>query len=231
MTVMVYDGVVDFWTDTDGDGLSDWVDADMGPRADHDNDGIANLADSSCYSEVTDEWVSNYDQDANGIIDGYARTVILHTVIDVGYGQSFGDYREMETHTFRTEMGYVHMFQSAHHVGKFDQFDANRNCIPDTEEVPVANETMAELESIGESEVLVESEVLTESDSEPPETVPPVLAAARASGSGGGCSIASTTSSSGTDQRSAIDPTLWLLLIFSGMSLLRRAARSCDQTA
>jgi len=210
------DGVVDFWTDTDGDGLSDWVDADMGPRADHDNDGIANLADFSCFRAAAGE--GYIDRDLNGIIDGYGRTSIRGAEINVGFGLSHWEYGEMETHTFRAELGYVHMFQPTHLVEEFDQFDANRNCIADAEEVSVANEIMAESASLGD-----ETEVFAVTENDPPEAAaPPVLGAAHASGSGGGCSISGHVLTVNVVGSKNIDPTLPVFIIISGMWLFSK---------
>jgi len=55
------DGLVDAWTDSDGDGIIDAVDVDLTGGTDEDGDGIDDFADA--------DYINATDSDGDGIID------------------------------------------------------------------------------------------------------------------------------------------------------------------
>ncbi len=67
-------GVVDDFSDDNGNGIPDTVDASLGGRADHDADGIANFADA--------DFVEDADSDNDGIVDAFDPDAL---------GDGFGD--------------------------------------------------------------------------------------------------------------------------------------------
>lgn len=185
------DGTVDFWTDTDGDNRSDWIDADMGPRPDHDGDGIANSADIDCFREGTGQW--GHDLDYDLVIDGYAATT--YEPPESNYPNRY--WTILETDTFRSALGYVHMFQEQHLVSEFDEFDSNRNCISDTAEGFTSETTSQETSTPEIPQENMQNDQAPESQK---------------SGGGGGCTIRAAHHSQHREMLN-IDPLFVLIVV------------------